>query len=245
VGEDRAAIDPRAASGNRLLRALPPHVLDEFCEHLTRFEMPQAHPIYEPDERIDAVVFPLSGAVSLVAETSEGETADTRLVGRDGFVGLPVFLGTFRMPMRAVCQVPGVGLSMSADDFRSLLDRDRVAELFQYYAQMAMVELSQTILCNRMHNLEKRTARWLLELLDRVDEVDFHLTQEFFATMLGTTRPAITTVASAFRRQGLIDYSRGQVHITNREGLEQTTCECYLIVRTELERLISAEPAYE
>ncbi len=243
--EASSAIDRRAASGNRLLGALPERVLDAFCEHFSRIQIPHGHVVYTPDERIDSVLFPLSGAVSLVAETSEGQTADTRLVGRDGFVGLPVFLGTFRMPMRAVVQVSGEALSMRADDFRSLLEQDRVTDLFQYYTQMAMVELSQTILCNRVHNVERRTARWLLELIDRVDEVDFHLTQEFFATMLGTTRPAITNVASEFKRQGLIDYSRGRIEITNREGLEAVTCECYFIVRGELERLVSAEPTYD
>ncbi len=245
VADVQATVDRGTALRNRLLGTLPTPALDAFCERLSRFDMPQGRVIFGLDDSIDTVLFPLSGAVSLVAETSDGQTADTSLVGRDGFVGLPVFLGTYRMPIRAVVQVPGVGLSMGAQDFRSLLALDGVAERFQYYTQMTMVELSQTILCNRVHNIERRTARWLLELIDRVDKLDFYLTQEFFATMLGTTRPAITNVASSFKRQGLIDYTRGQIEITDRSGLEAVTCECYFIVRGELERLVSAERTYD
>jgi CRP-like cAMP-binding protein len=110
---------------------------------------------------------------------------------------------------------------------------------------MAMVELSQTLLCNRVHNTTERTARWLLQLVDKVDEVDFHLTQEFFAIMLGVTRPQITAVAGDFREAGFIDYSRGQIQILDRAGLERTACACYDIVRTELERLIATEQSYD
>ena len=245
MSTDGARIGVDEARRNRLLAALPGPVLELFCERLERFELHRGRQIYRADETIEMVVFPLTGAVSLIAETPEGDSMDTRIIGHDGFVGLPVFLGTNQMPMRATCQVPGDGLAMRADDFRALLDEDRVRDIFQYYTQMAMVELSQTLLCNRVHNLIERTARWLLELVDKVEEVDFHLTQEFFAIMLGVTRPQITIVAGGFRDAGFIDYQRGQVQILDREGLERTACGCYQVVRQELQRLLAAEPSYD
>jgi CRP-like cAMP-binding protein len=234
-------ISRQQARENRLLAALPAAALDKFCEHLEPYELTHGRRLYEADEPITMVVFPLTGAVSLIAETPDGDTVDTRLVGHDGFVGLPVFLGTGQMPMRAMCQVSGHALAMDAQDFRGLLAEDRVREVFQYYTQMAMVELSQTLLCNRAHTTTRRTARWLLELSDKVGEVDFHLTQEFFAIMLGVTRPQITTTVGSLRDAGLVDYSRGWIQITDRDGLEATACACYVIVRRELERLLVAE----
>lgn len=237
-------VEPATARANRLLRALPPEMLSAFCERLHPFEMTHGMRLFDADQQIDRVVFPLTGAVSLVAETSEGDTSDTRLVGPEGFVGLPVFLGTFRMPMRAVCQVPGHALAMRAEDFRELMVLDGVPDLLMYYTQMAMVELSQNILCNRVHKLEQRTARWLLELGDRVHEADFDLTQEWFAAMLGTSRPAVTSIVHALRERGLIDYARGRIQIVDRAGLEGVTCECFFVVRDELDRLIASEPVH-
>lgn len=237
-------VEPATARANRLLRALPPEMLGAFCERLIPFEMTHGMLLLDADQRIDRVVFPLTGAVSLVAETSDGDSSDTRVVGPEGFIGLPVFLGTSRMPMRAVCQVPGHALAMRTEDFRELMVLDGVPDILRYYTQMAMVELSRNILCNRVHKLEQRTARWLLELGDRVHEDDFELTQEWFATMLGTSRPAVTSIVHALRERGFISYTRGRIQIADRTGLERVTCECFFVVRAELERLIASEPIH-
>src|SRR3712207_9429079 len=90
------------------------------------------------------------------------------------------------MPLRAVVQVPGQAMRMETEAFRAELERsEALAEALRRYTQMRMVEMGQTILCNRVHALEQRTARWLLQLDERADEAPFELTQEFFATMLG------------------------------------------------------------
>ena len=108
---------------------------------------------------------------------------------------------------------------------------------------MVIVELAQLILCNRLHSLEQRAARWLLQIDERVAvETSFGVAQEFLAEMIGAKRPPVTEVISALRDRGLIEYSRGAARVSDQEGLERVACECYSIIRGELDRLLSTSP---
>ena len=210
---------------------------------LTEIELPHARVLFESDEPIRHVYFPLTGAVSIIAESPDGQSCDVAVVGNEGFVGLPVFLGTGQMPMKAVAQVPGKALEMGVEEFRRHLEGSaKLHQLLTHYTQMRMVEMAQTILCNRVHPVEQRTARWLLQLDERVDEAPFELTQEFFATMLGAHRPSVTMAAGHLRELGLIDYSRGTIEVLDRHGLEAASCACYRVIRDELDRLLQAQP---
>jgi CRP-like cAMP-binding protein len=229
---------------NRILAALPRDCLDRLRPDLSVFALPHGRVLFEANEDIEHVYFPVGGAVSIIADDPEGASVDVAIVGNEGFVGLPVFLGTHRMPMKAMAQVPGDALRMDSASFLREVDRGgELVSMLERYVQMRMVEMSQTILCNRVHPLEQRVARWLLELDDRVEEIPFELTQEFFAVMLGSPRPKVTTCAVELRERGLIDYSRGAIEILDHKRLEQVSCGCYRLVRDELDRLLSEEDA--
>lgn len=228
---------------NRILTALPADELAPMIDELREVELRHGRVLYESDEPIRHVYFPLTGAASIIAESPDGESCDVAVVGNEGFVGLPVFLGTGQVPMKAVAQVPGSALEMGVEAFRIHLDSGpKLHQLLTYYTQMRMVEMGQTALCNRVHSVEQRTARWLLQLDERVDEAPFELTQEFFATVLGTHRPSVTLAAGHLRQLGLIDYSRGSIEVLDRDGLEAASCPCYRVVRDELDRLLRAQP---
>jgi len=231
------------AKRNRILAALPGAEIEPMLPDLREIQLPHGRVLYASDEPIRRVYFPLTGAASIIAESPDGESCDVAVVGNEGFVGLPVLLGTGQVPMKAVTQVPGSALEMGVQEFRGHLHSARkLHRLLTYYTQMRMVEMGQTVLCNRVHPVEQRTARWLLQLDERVEEAPFELTQEFFATMLGTHRPSVTLAAGHLRDLGLIDYSRGSIKVLDRDGLEAASCACYRVVRNELDRLLQAEP---
>jgi CRP-like cAMP-binding protein len=208
------------------------------------FEMHHGDVLYEADEPITNVYFPVTGAASIIAQDPDGRSVDVAVVGNEGFVGLPVFLGTDQIPTKALTQVPGGAIRMSASAFREeIAHGGKLVDLMMRYAQMRMVEMSQTILCNRFHGIVERTARWLLQLNERVEEAPFELTQQFFATMLGANRPNVTEAARALKERGLIDYSRGTIDVLDAEGLEAASCDCYRIVRDELDRLLETGPS--
>jgi CRP-like cAMP-binding protein len=168
------------------------------------------------------------------------------MVGREGMTGLAVFLGTGQMPVRTVVQVPMTGYRLSADALRSELGRGgRLINLLQRYTQVVMVSMAQLILCNRVHRLDQRAARWLLQVDERVDEAPFDVTQEFLAQMIGSQRPSVSLAVSQFKDDGLISYSRGRIVIKNREGLLKRACGCIDVMHAEEQRLRDTTESFD
>jgi CRP-like cAMP-binding protein len=106
------------------------------------------------------------------------------------------------------------------------------------YAHAVFNQVAQSAACNQLHSLKHRCCRWLLMTHDRMQSDEFLLTQEFLAMMLGVQRTGVSATAAALQRAGLIRYNRGNVTITNREGLERQSCECYGISKMEFDRLL-------
>jgi len=188
---------------------------------------------------ITHVYFPSSGLISIVAALKDGQRAEVATVGREGLAGLSVFLGSTTSLYEIVSQVSGAGLRMTAAAFIDQIDRSpalRTRLLRASEARMAM--LGQTAACNAAHPIRARLARWLLISHDSVDGDEFVLTHEFLSHMLGAERPTVTVAAGALQKGGSITYRRGTVRVKDRAKLERAACECYGIVRREMERLM-------
>jgi CRP-like cAMP-binding protein len=182
----------------------------------------------------------------MVAVGLDGESVDTTMVGREGMTGLAVFLGTGQMPVRTMVQVPMSGYRLPAETLRANLEHGgRLVNLLQRYTQVVMVSMAQLILCNRVHRLDQRAARWLLQVDERVDEAPFEVTQEFLAQMIGTQRPSISLAVSQFKDAGLISYSRGRIVITDRDGLLERSCVCIGVMHREEARLRDTTEEYD
>ncbi|MDQ3802412.1 MAG: Crp/Fnr family transcriptional regulator [Acidobacteriota bacterium] len=174
------------------------------------------------------VYFPNHGVVSIINTLANSLSIEVAVVGKEGMVGIPVFLGTGKAINQAVVQVPGDAVRMAADAFREAARGDGpLHDLLHLYTYALLTQMSLSIACNRFHNVEKRFARWLLVIHDRVDSDEFLLTQEYISRMLGAHRPHVTTAARDLQNAGLINYSRGRLTILNRHGLEKASCGCY------------------
>ena len=212
--------------------------------------MPELEPVSLPrptelegaNEEIEFVYFPTHGIASIVALDEGGETVDTAMIGREGMTGLTVFLGSPQSPMRTIVQVPMTGMRLSTQVLRQELARGgRLVALLQRHTQVVMVTMAQLILCNRQHRLDQRAARWLLQVDERVEGAPFHVTQEFLAQMIGVQRPALSVAMRQFKDQGLVRYARGQITITDRDGLAVKSCGCIRLIAAEAERLRALE----
>jgi CRP-like cAMP-binding protein len=154
------------------------------------------------------------------------------MVGREGMVGVAVALGIAASPVRAMVQGAGNAMRMKATRFRSAFGQSQILQRqVLLYTHALMAQVAQTAACNRFHVVEARLARWLLMTRDRVGSDQFHLTHEFLGHMLGVRRVGVTNAAHALRRRKLIDYSRGDIAITNGRGLEAASCSCYEVVK--------------
>lgn len=229
---------PLAGAGNRLLSALPPAEYQRLQPLLEPVSVPFNETVSEPGGPIPYVYFPQTGVFFLITVLSDGAAVEFATVGCEGMVGLPLFLGRETMPSRALCQVEGQSQRLPAAAFRETVRRSEpLAALLRRYTQALMIQVAQSVACNRLHSIDERCARWLLMTHDRVGADQFALTQEFLAQMLGVRRPSVSTVASRLQRAGLIRYRRGRITVVDRKGLEAAACECYRIVRAEFDRL--------
>ncbi|WP_256337001.1 Crp/Fnr family transcriptional regulator [Belnapia rosea] len=196
-----------------------------------------------PGEPIPAATFVESGLVSMLTTLEDGDSAEVGIVGNEGLVGLPLLLDDDRDNLEAVVQGPGEGFQMSAEAFREALDRlPSLRRQLNRYALLHHGQVARTAACNACHQVEQRLARWLLMAHDRAENDTFTMTHEMLATMLAVRRAGVTVAAGTLQKAGLIRYSAGRITITDRDGLESASCECYGVVRRARDRLFGLGP---
>lgn len=225
----------RAPISNRLLAALPTKEYQrlfpdlEHCKLLTLGES-----IYNPGDIIRHVYFPNSGMISLLATIENSSTLEVGIVGNEGIIGLPVFLGVKTSKHRAIVQGTGTAMRMNASAFQTECKHGGLLpRLLQRFTHSLLMQVSQSAVCYRFHTTETRLARWLLMTSDRIRANEFQITQEFLSNMLGVRREAVNKAATSLQQQKLISYSRGNITIFNRVSLKSVACKCYTIIKDE------------
>jgi CRP-like cAMP-binding protein len=229
---------PEDLLANRLLAFLAPEERDRLLRGAKSEPMDAHQVLYAAGREITHVYFPVSGVVSLVIKMTNAANVEAMTIGNEGVIGIPVILGVASTTMEGLCQIPGRVVKVPA---RVVLEEIRrtttLNRLLLRYSEAVMVQLAQHAACNRTHSMEQRCARWLLMARDRVESDEFPLTQQFLAEMLGVRRATVTVIAGALQKAGFINYSRGQIHMVDRRGLEGVACECYEVVRRVMKKV--------
>ena len=225
---------------NNLLAALPQEEFQALTAHLELVSLPLGEFLYEPGTQLQHAYFPITSIVSLHYVMESGASAEIAGVGREGVVGISLFMGGNTTTSSAVVQTAGHAYRLES---RLLVREFNRAGLLQRlllrYTQALITQMGQTAACNRHHSVEQQLCRWLLLTLDRLPSNELVMTQELVASMLGVRREGITEAAGHLKQAGIIDYRRGHITVLDRCGLEARTCECYAVVRNELKRLLS------
>ena len=224
---------------NRLLAALPPEEYERLLPCLEPVSFALGDIVYESGERMEHVYFPTDSIVSLLYTMLDGATAEMGLVGREGVVGIALFMGGDTMPNRAVVQGAGTVVRIKAKALQDEFKRGGVFQLVLLkYTQALITQIAQTAVCNRLHPVEQRLCRWLLMTQDRAQSNTLQMTHEFISNMLGIQREAVSLAARRLQGKGVISYVRGRIKILDRAQLEKSTCECYGVVKAEQDRLL-------
>lgn len=227
-------------SQNFLLAALPTADFERLAPDLELVPMPLGQMLYEPGTQLRHAYFPTTSIVSLHYVTESGASAETAGVGNEGVVGISLFMGGDTTPSSAVVQTAGQAYRLER---RLLLlefnQAGALQRLLLRYTQALMTQMAQSAVCNRHHSVEQQLCRWLLLTMDRLPARELVMTQELVASMLGVRRESVTEAAGHLQSAGYIRYRRGHIGVLDRAGLERHACECYGVVKKELNRLLS------
>jgi CRP-like cAMP-binding protein len=227
---------PSSMIENRILAALPGNEYQRLAPHLEEVPLTLGDVLYWPGDQVKFVYFPQTAVVSLIAAMKDGVTVEAGLTGREGMVGVSALLGAETTPHEMIVQHEGRALRMKAERLCEHTKEGGVLhDRLLRYMHLLFTQVTQTAACNRLHTLNQRLARWLLMINERVCSPEFKLTQEFISRMLGVRRAGVSVAANTLQQRGLINYSRGSIRILNRAALKAESCECYRIVKAELD----------
>ncbi len=242
TGGHKNMLSPHDPCQNRLLAALPAAERLLIFPKLELVPMPLGSAICQPDVQMRHVYFPTTAIVSLLHVTTDGSTAEIAGVGNEGIVGVSIFMGGSRTTSWAVVQSAGHAFRLSGALLKEQFLRSApIQRLLMRYSQALLTQMAQTAVCNRHHSVDQHLCRWLLLSLDRLASNELTVTQELIAHMLGVRREGVTEAAGNLQRAGLIHYGRGKITVIDRAGLEARACECYRVVKTELDRLLPTQ----
>jgi CRP-like cAMP-binding protein len=232
-------------SQNHLLAALPSAEFEFLAPNLELVDLPLGEMIYEPGVQLQYAYFPTTSIVSLHYVMESGSSAESAGVGNEGMVGISLFMGGGTTSSSAVVQIAGEAYRLERRILKQEFDRGGLLQkLLLRYTQALMTQMSQTAACNRHHSVEQQLCRWLLLTSDRMPTNDLVITQEWVAGMLGVRREGVTEAAGNLQRAGLINYRRGHISVLDRAGLEKRVCECYAVVKAEMNRLLPDDILY-
>lgn len=238
----KAALVPNQAvlRQNAILGGLSPVMATELLNTAKLIALATSQQIYEAGRPIRDVYFPIDAVLSVVTQMRDGGSIEVGTVGREGVSAIPLLLGATTSANESYCQVPGRAVVISSDQFRRLLESgdERFRGVLDRFLQGYVNMLGQLGACNGMHSILERCARWLLLTHDRVNSEKIALTHEYLAMMLGARRSGVTIAAATLAQAGFIRYAHGHIVILNRQGLEETSCECYGVARAQFGPLL-------
>jgi CRP-like cAMP-binding protein len=226
--------------GNFILDSLPHEEYEVLRTHLKLVKLQQNERLVKLREPITQVYFPVTAVVSWLNSTIEGDTVEVGMTGFEGIVGTTLLFNQEVAPWEVEVQLTGEAFQISAQAFVNALQHAPVLrQKMGDFAYLKMMQLTQSVLCNRFHTVEQRLCRWLLAAQDRAGTSELLLTRDILAKMIGSTRPAVSIVTGTLQSAGLIRAVRGKVTILDRSEMEEATCECYHILKQQFDTYIS------
>ncbi len=224
---------------NRLLQRLAPSDLSQLKPLFKQVKLETGTILHEPGSPVEQVYFPTNGLVSMLAIMKNGQAIETAVIGREGVVGGEIASAGAQSAGQAMVQIEGSALRIGAAPFLKVLDGSNgFRSQINRFQSVVVLQAHQSAACHAFHSVEARLCRWLLQAADTVESNRVNLTQEFLSHMLGCQRTSLTLAAHALQKSGLIRYTRGKIEILDRPAIEECACECYGVLRREIDKAV-------
>ena len=241
-----AASEQYRPQQNALLAALPAAELDRLIHDLELVPLTLGQVLYDTGQTMSHAYFPLDCIVSLLYVMENGDSAEIAIVGNEGIIGVPLFMGGESTQSRAIVQNAGHAYRLKAQMLKQEFNaNESLQRLLLLFASALMTQMVQTAACNRHHSVDQQLCRWMLLSLDRLPSNKISMTQKLIGNMLGLSNDNVTVAASVLQKANLINYDRGQITVLDRPGVEKRSCECYGVVRMESDRLLPLSVALD
>ncbi|PYX40208.1 MAG: Crp/Fnr family transcriptional regulator [Acidobacteria bacterium] len=228
--------DERSAAGqsvqNTILLQIPEGEFEALQPHLKFIPLELSSCLQREHEAIRAVYFMNRGIASMLVQTADGRSVEVGACGREDMVGLALAAGLDTFTHSVIMQVPGDGFQIDGATMKRVLaSSPELKRMLMLRLGLRLAQLEQSAVCNRLHNVKQRLARWLLVTLDRLQSDVIRTTHEFLSKMIGTDRPTISVAVAELEAEGIIGHTRGSILIKNRPMLEGQACECYAAIQ--------------
>lgn len=225
-------------SGNQLLAALSAESVRAL--QLEERDYRLGDVLSGSDDAPEHVFFPRCGTViSIVRATEEGTMVESGVIGDEGLLSVQSLIAEPEPTgNESIVQIPGSIARAPIARVRERFASDpRLRELTLAFTSSFLGQLTQNLVCNRLHEIEQRLAKWLLIARDRSRRDDLTLTQEFLSHMLGVHRPGVSIAVGELAADGLVEQGRNRILIRDAEGLKRRSCECYGVLHELLQKL--------
>jgi CRP-like cAMP-binding protein len=223
---------------NTLLNLLPHECYQQLLKHLQKTRMQSGEIVPNSEHPPQYLYFPTTSIFSKNYIMADGSSTKVAMIGKEGLVGVNQLIGGDSPTCSHVVQSGGYAYRVKKCLLETEFNKGGVLEhILLLYAQMLITQISQTIVCNRLHTIEQQLCRWLLLCIDRLDTNNLYMTHEQIALNLGVRRESVSVAAHHLQSDNIIRYRRGLISVLDRRQLEDRVCECYSVVQYEYNRL--------
>lgn len=231
----------RPHRGNLILDTLPQVEYNLLHPHLQLVQLQAGEVLIRIREPIAQVYFPVTAVVSGLQTTLEGDSIEVGLTGCEGMVEPSLLFNQTIALSEAKVQIAGAALQLSAEVFvDALAQAPALRQWVGHFVYLKIMQASQSALCNRFHPVEQRLCRWLLAAQDCTGTAELELIRDRLVEMMGSTRSAVGLVIGTLQSAGLIRVALDRITILNREALEEASCECYQVIKQQIDRYLQS-----
>lgn len=224
--------------GNRMIEAMDAEDLARLAPDIRVMEVGKDQVLIEQDQPVTEVHFPIATELANLMTFRDGSAVEVSRVGSEGVSGLVAFMANAPCPWSVRVQSGDRVLALpSASLRRAVNESPRLMRRLVLLTHDNQAQTSQNAACNALHDTTPRLAKWLLLMHDRTGRMEFRLTQDDMAAMLGVQRTTLSGGAAELKAQGGIAYARGRLQLLNLDVLRRMACECYAAQRDRTDHL--------